>query len=131
MHPPFPLPMPKQIALPMSHLGQPMHPGQQPGVLERGDRDAHTVATALRGPGESLVAREALSATIGAVEPPQQRFEHVQGGASEWPPMLAGLAIRAVVGRRRGPDPGLGVAVEPIGGRGPKDLSNARSSLLS
>ena len=93
-----------------------MHPSQQPGLLERGDRDADAVATALRGPGDSLVAWEASPATIGAVKPLQQRLEHVQGGASERAPMLAGLAIRAVVGRRSGPHTGFGVAVEAMRG---------------
>jgi len=36
--------------------------------------------------------------------------------------MLAGLAIRAVVGRRSGPHTGFGVAVEGMRGRRAKDL---------
>jgi hypothetical protein len=60
------------------------------------------------------------------VEPPQKRFEHVQGGAGQRPPMLAGLAICAVVGRRSGPDAGFGVPVERVRGRGRKIFSRCR-----
>src|SRR6516162_1666978 len=99
-----------------------MHPAQDPGVLQRGDRDAHAVAVTLGGSGDSLAAREAPSATIGAVEPPQQRTEHAQRRPGQRTLVLAGSAIRAVVGRRSGPNAGFGVAVEALRGCRAKNL---------
>ena len=70
----------------------------------------------LRGCGDSLVAREAPSAAIGAVEAPEQRAQHSEARPGQRTLVLPGLAIRRVVGRRRGPQPSLGVAVEAMRG---------------
>src|SRR6516162_7331021 len=101
-HLPHRAPLPEQILLAAADAGQPVHPGQQPGVLQRLQRDADSVAVTLGGGGDLLVARAAPFAAIGAVAAPEQRAQH---------------PIRAVVGAGRCPDASLGVAVEAVRGR--------------
>jgi hypothetical protein len=87
-------------------------PGQDPGLLERLDRFAHRVAVAFGNRGDALERREAPTTAIGPVEAPQDRLEDVHGGTGERPPVLAGLTIGGVVGRRCSPHAGLGIAVQ-------------------
>ena len=68
--------MAEQILLAPSYPGEPIDPGQQRGVLQRGDRHADRVPVTPRGSGDSLVGGEAPSAAIGIVEAPQQRPQH-------------------------------------------------------
>ena len=70
---------------------------------------------ALRRSGDSLVGGKAPPAAIGPVEAPQQRPQHPQARPGQRPLVLPRLPIRTVVGRRRGPHAGLGIAVEMIG----------------
>jgi hypothetical protein len=107
-----------------------VHPGQDARVFEGGNRDADAVAVTLRGGGYALVRREAAPATIGIVEAPQERAEHAQGGPRQWTLVLPRLAISRVVGARRGPHAGFGVAVERMGGCRSKDLVAARPQSL-
>ena len=60
----------QQIGLAPADAGQPVHLGQQPGLLEGSERHGHGVAAALRGRGDSLVRGEAAAATVGVVEVP-------------------------------------------------------------
>src|SRR6516162_45920 len=115
-HLPDRAPMAEQVLLAAADLGEPVHPGQDARVLQRGDRNTDRVAVTLRGSGDSLVARKAPPAAIGAVEAPQQRPQHSEARPGQRTLVLPGLAIRRVVGRRRGPQPSLGVAVEAMRG---------------
>src|SRR6516162_348682 len=116
-HLPHRAPLPEQILLAAADAGQPVHPGQQPGVLQRLQRDADSVAVTLGGGGDLLVAREAPFAAIGAVEAPEQRAQHPEARPGQRPLVLARHPIRAVVGAGRCPDASLGVAVEAVRGR--------------
>ena len=68
----------------------------------------------LRGSGDLLVGGEAPSAAIGIVEAPQERAQDPERRPSQRPLVLALLPIRVVVGAGRGPQAGLGVAVEAM-----------------
>ena len=80
----------------------------------------------LRGSGDLLVGGEAPSAAIGIVEAPQQRPQHPERRPGKRPLVLAGLAIRRIEGRRRGPEAGFGVAVKTMRRHRSKDLLPAR-----
>ena len=67
---PFAPPMAKEIALAMADFDKPVHPGQQTGLLQRGERHAHAVTVTLRDGGNPLVGGEATPAAIGTVEAP-------------------------------------------------------------
>ena len=62
--------MAEQILLAPPDAGQPVHPGQKTGILERLDRDVDRVAAAFGGRRDLLVPREAAPGAIGPVKPP-------------------------------------------------------------
>ena len=126
---PLAAPMVKEITLAAADLREAIDPGQQAGVLERGDRHADRVAVTLRGLGDSLIAREAAPAAIGTVKAPQERAQHPEARPGQRTLVLPRLPIRAVVGVRRGPQAGLGVTVEAVRWGGAENFLPARPQM--
>jgi len=106
--------MAEEVLVAAANAGKPVHPGQQPSVLQRLERHAHTVAVTPGGRGKPVVAREAPAAAVGIVEAPQERSEHAEARPGQRSLVLAGLPIRVVVGVGGGPDAGLGIPVETM-----------------
>ena len=106
--------MAKQITLAMTYPNDPMHPGQNPRLLQRCDRHADTISVTFCDCSDLLVAREAAAAAIGAMEAPEERAQHAQRRPGQRTLVLVLLPIRRIVSRSRGPDAGFGVAVETM-----------------
>ena len=121
--------MAEKVTFLAADAGDAVDPGEEPCFLELPDRNGNGRPSTFSDGSDSLVAGETPPAAIGSVEAPQQRPQYAQRAPGKWALVLAGPAIRAVIGVRRGPHPGLGVAVEAMRGRRPKDLVAARTKV--